>query len=541
MMEKIEKKMKEDLTERYLNLGAQITAVFVLFIFTVFILAFSKEYYRDIMYVKYRLYYVSTIAMVVAFLIMVVGFLLKEYKEKKSIGVKIGFCKHSFKEFLKMIPTPLLAMIIFEIAVVISTFMSDYFYESFWGNEGRLGGLFLTTLYVVSSLLISRFLRPKQWYLDAFLFAGVLMCLFGITDYFQMDILHFQVGIVEEQRGKFTSTIGNINSYTAMVGMIFAVAATLFGVEKNGYRTIWYFMVSIIAIAGLITGLSDNAYLTMGALFAFLPLYLFKNRRGVRRYAVLVAGSLSVSCWIQYVNIVMPESVLEIGGIFQFIIECDKLLYITAGIWAVIAAWYVIEWKSGELETTLSKWPRIIWGGIIAIVALMILFILYDANVVGHSERYGAVSQYVVFNDEWGTLRGFVWRIGLEAYNELPILQKIFGYGPECFGILTYNIRAESVSNYGVVYDNAHNEYLQYLVTIGIAGLVAYLAMILLAIKEMLKEGINKPFVAAAAFAVICYSFQAVVNLAMPMITPVMWVLLAVGLSGCRKEKNCQK
>ena len=30
--------------------------------------------------------------------------------------------------------------------------------------------------------------------------------------------------------------------------------------------------------------------------------------------------------------------------------------------------------------------------------------------------------------------------------------------------------------NYHVVFDNAHNEYLQFLLTLGIAGLAAYLA-----------------------------------------------------------------
>lgn len=69
----------------------------------------------------------------------------------------------------------------------------------------------------------------------------------------------------------FVSTIGNINTYTSYVALISAIAAVLFSIEKNKYKRIWYLFTVIISLFALITGMSDNAYLTLMALFGLLP------------------------------------------------------------------------------------------------------------------------------------------------------------------------------------------------------------------------------------------------------------------------------
>jgi len=51
-----------------------------------------------------------------------------------------------------------------------------------WGNEARFNGLFLWMVYGLSYIAITRFLIFKLSLLDFFLFAGILVCLVGITD-----------------------------------------------------------------------------------------------------------------------------------------------------------------------------------------------------------------------------------------------------------------------------------------------------------------------------------------------------------------------
>ena len=85
---------------------------------------------------------------------------------------------------------------------------------------------------------------------------------------------------------------------------------------------------------------------------------------------------------------------------------------------------------------------------------------------------------------------------------------------------------------YGEFFDSAHNEYLQYLITVGLAGLAAYLALLVTSIRKMIRSAGKRPYVMAIAFAVICYAAQAAVNISVPIVTPVMLMLLAMGVSG---------
>ena len=146
------------------------------------------------------------------------------------------------------------------------------------------------TVYLVIYFLMTRFFRMRRWYLDAFLAVGIFVCLFGITDYFQMDLLGFKEGMVPEQRGIYTSTLGNINTYTIYVGAVLTVSALLFMLETNWKRMLWYYGNMVLASFALIMGTSDNAYLSLAALFGLAPLYLFRTRTGVRYSERLSAG-----------------------------------------------------------------------------------------------------------------------------------------------------------------------------------------------------------------------------------------------------------
>lgn len=112
-------------------------------------------------------------------------------------------------------------------------------------------------------------------------------------------------------------------------------------------------------------------------------------------------------------------------------------------------------------------------------------------------------------------------------------MHKLFGYGPDTFGILT---KKEIGFEMPQLYDNAHNEYLHDLITIGAAGLTAYILFIGSAITRMCRNVEAKPYIVGCLFAVICYIAQALVNLNLPIATPMMWLLLSIGMAGCKKD-----
>lgn len=76
-----------------------------------------------------------------------------------------------------------------------------------------------------------------------------------------------------------------------------------------------------------------------------------------------------------------------------------------------------------------------------------------------------------------------------------PLLHKLFGFGPDTFGILAWEFREEALRLYGIFYESAHNEYLQYLVTMGQFALLAYLAFLFSCCAAMVKNLSKQPWI----------------------------------------------
>jgi len=142
----------------------------------------------------------------------------------------------------------------------------------------------------------------------------------------------------------------------------------------------------------------------------------------------------------------------------------------------------------------------------------------------------------VVFNDHWGTNRGFAWRKAIENYSKFPLMRKILGYGPETFGILSFfHDLQESAMFSGELFDNAHNEYLQFLITIGPIATGAYTLFLALSVRDMLNCHCS-PYIVGMGFAVAGYAVQALVNINQPTSTPILWTFLGMGIAEYRRS-----
>ena len=515
-------------------------------IFTFLILClfplFVMDRYYNILQAKYYFYIGSVVLLVVA--VIFAGCI--EHNKLEQY-----FTSFKWNEFIRKFSVTDVALLVFLIIAGISTISSDYVYESFWGNEGRYSGLFLLCLYGVAYFCVTRFGKLKTWYLDAFLIANLLVCIFGITDYFKMDLLHFKVGMLEEQKFMFTSTIGNINTYTALVGMVTAVSAVLFATENKWKKQCFYFASLVISFFALVMGISDNAYLSLAALFGLLPLYLFKDKKGVKSYLMMLAAFFSVIQCIDWINAGMGDRVLGIDSAFNIIVKYDGLLSIVILLWVICIIVYGLDYANTkkknqdadihihDSEGDEKKWTgcgvlRIIWLAIVIICILGVGYALFDVNVQGNTERYRALGGYLLFNDDWGTHRGYIWRNAMECFEQFPMMKKVFGFGPDTFGIVLLDKTQGNI--YGQIFDNAHNEYLHYLITVGITGLIAYLAFIISFIVRVIRKAGKNQYIVAAFFAVICYSTQAFVNLNLPIATPIMWMFLMLGELGIREH-----
>jgi hypothetical protein len=325
------------------------------------------------------------------------------------------------------------------------------------------------------------------------------------------------------------------------VSMMYATAA-------GKKQMVWYYLNMVISFFAIIMGRSDSAYLAIAALYGLSPFVLFRTREGTQRYLVMLATMFSVIAAIRIVSERYAYCVADYSGPARIVGELKLLPMVIAVLWAAAAGYYYAFIKKRKLlpgsSSTADGYDRTnsrIRIGIWAVVCLLVVFgtvmIFWIANGTGMDpERLGSLKNYLVLDDMWGTKRGYIWRKSVELFADFSVEKKLIGYGPDTFGILTVlGFRNEMASATGFVFDSAHNEYLQYLITIGILGTGAYITGLAAAAVRLFRNLSKTPYAAGVMFAIVCYALQAFVNLNLPVVTPMLWTLMSMGMAECRR------
>ena len=529
---------------KLMNASNVIVGLWVMAMFTIFPLIYN-DFYFDILQTKYYTVLTLSIIMILA-LIVICGFAggFKNFFDKlKSKGFALWF-KEEFSIW------DICIMIFWLMSALSTAFAGRFIMEAITGDKGRYSGLLLISIYVILYFIVSRMFSFGKVYFTVFLAVSIPVCLFGYTDYFNMDILGFKEKISPEQWPIFTSTIGNINTYTAVLAFYIAIAGTLFittpfksdnGRGESIGKIVFYYVIMLMNFIALAMGTSDNGYLTLAAFFGLVPFVAFRTMEGVRRFILTIFTYLLGIKIIQLINISYAGKVLGISGLYDFISDFKYLDLVIVALAIVVIIMYVLEYKKKEKRRdneALLRSLRYIWLAILVIVFAAIVFMgmKINSDVTAAKEKYGALADYFVFNDSWGTFRGYIWRAAVEEYMKFPLLHKIFGSGPDTFGLYIGLLRNEEMTSVtGQFFDATHNEYIQFLFTLGPIATIAYiLALILPSVEALrtrlfyLRDNTMLPYLYACAIAVICYATQAVVNLNLPVVTPFLWIFLSI-------------
>ena len=529
---------------KLMNASNVIVGLWVMAMFTIFPLIYN-DFYFDILQTKYYTVLTLSIIMILA-LIVICGFAggFKNFFDNLN---KKGFVVWFKEEFSIW---DICIMVFWLMSALSTAFAGRFIMESITGDKGRYSGLLLISIYVILYFTVSRMFSFGKVYFTVFLAVSIPVCLFGYTDYFNMDILGFKEKISPEQWPIFTSTIGNINTYTAVLAFYIAIAGTLFittpfksdnGRGESIGKIVFYYVIMLMNFIALTMGTSDNGYLTLAAFFGLVPFVAFRTMEGVRRFLLTIFTYLLGIKIIQLINISYAGKVLGISGLYDFISDFKYLDLVIVALAITVIIMYVLEYRKKEKRRdneALLRSLRYIWLAIIVIVFAAIVFMgmKINSDVTAAKEKYGALADYFVFNDSWGTFRGYIWRAAVEEYMKFPLLHKIFGSGPDTFGLYIGLLRNEEMTSVtGQFFDATHNEYIQFLFTLGPIATIAYiLALILPSVEALrtrlfyLRDNTMLPYLYACAIAVICYATQAVVNLNLPVVTPFLWIFLSI-------------
>lgn len=537
------KQKKSEITQHFDRITSTLMTIYVLFYLCVFPLATHDKYF-DILDFRFKLYWIPTLIYGIVFLLLGIFYLLSD---KRRNG---GALTAKLRENLKwnVLETKLtktdLCFIALIFIMTLSVLFADYQYEALWGSRGRFNGLVLWFMFFIAYWLVTRFYHFKKWHLYAYLIAACLPEIWGITDFFLLDLLHFHTGAAAEYIYTFVSSVGNINTYTNMVALHFGAAVTLFVLSECKWEKLLTFVAVAISSFAIVMGISDNGLLAAGAIFAFLPFVAWTSRQNVARFFVtfsIFATSVLVTAYLttQHATIAVADG----GSVLVTIGKTKAFMLLTAALWllTIVIAAIFHRRKTDEQEVKTARAARRIWLALLIVAVVAVIAVLVDANSGRHPEIWEAYKNVLIFSDTWGTGRGINWRFAWEFFTQKSsFLDKLIGNGPDTYYIITMDNFKHLMKDAGYgIFDSAHNEYLECLVTIGVLGTIAYIGMLATSLCQMLKNRKNV-YAVACGFAILAYAVQAVVNIAIPITTPIFMILLYVGINSSR-SRICEK
>lgn len=448
-------------------------------------------------------------------------------KAKKKNDSKLTF-KQKITQKLDVTDISYLVLLLFG---AITVLVSGYGKSAFFGNNGRYMGYDFFLAAGLAYLFISRHNILKEYELIAFEISASLACLLGVFQACGVDLFNLISPISAHQKSIFISTFGNIDIFSAFLSISVPISMYMICFrERNGKHFILYFVTAAFGFFGLFLSNSDSGYLGVFAAFWVICLLSFKDKKYLQRFSDL--------CLFFFVLAFVYGLLKKVGIIkrhlsfFSELLTSSKLVYIFMAIFFVLS----LALRIIKLNEKGLKVLKIIYIAASVFLIVALIFAIAYFTYFNTDFDLGSFNSYFRFNDYWGTNRGFVWRIYLELYNEFPLTQKLFGCGQDCLSLkLTDSLYREMVE-FGNYTNNAHNEYIQYLVTIGIFGLAAYMTFVISALIKLFKDKENSLFSYAIAVSIIAYLAQAIVNITQPIVTPLLFLFVA--FASCKKELN---
>lgn len=539
---------KSTLTSTFQDIASGITSVFVFIILAVFPL-YTHDMYFDILSARY--YFFLFWGIILTSLLVVLGILYLILDAKNGISDVPAYKRFFFsfhpKNIMKHITITDIFAISMLIVCIISTCLSEFKEESFYGTAGRRQGLGCWIVYILTYFAITRTYKFSKWHLTFAVLACCFSSIWGVLDFFWLDPFGFFVNVNEQQHSMFASSIGNLDTFTNYTTLGFGLSGVLFMRAKGLPKTIFYAITTIICCAGCVYGLADNVVLGLFAFYLIIPFFTFKDRRDFVRYLFLI-DFLFITLFFFYISMKAPRWNWGQGSFFRDVLAHKEIafLFIPLTIIIAIITFLLNKAKSNygdminnnlkPLDSLLPKWVKPLYTGIVVLGFTFITYVILDMNVFKqHVDIWSQLpsSHQLVFDDYWGTHRGHNWRIAFtNFFQNFDLLKKLFGYGPDTYLIVSERtFYKEMVERFGEVYDSAHNEYINYLICEGILGLISYLGMFISGIVIAIKYIKKNPLILAPVVAVICYMAQAFVNIAIPITTPVFFTLMYIGVA----------
>ena len=463
-------------------------------------------------------------------------------------------------------------MLLFLLINGISFFFTEYREEAAWGTSGWYMGFAMMLSFIGIYFMLSRFYDRRIDLLLLLMGAPSVVFLWGLLNRFSVYPVDMQYS-----DPSFISCIGNINWFCGYWSVFFSVGVVLYIVTENSYLRVISAITGTLALAmGAVEG-SDSAFVSMGVVFYFLFLIAFQRTVYMKRLldmgifycaacqimrmiASFGPGTLSSAQgeWAG-LNLLNPTIEQMLGNPTLIALVLFVLLrLLLSRAMRKAAGWEdrkeTERIGAGESASEAEliwkfRWIKYAVIGVTATAAVVYLTLLIintrTPGILGPLSKY----RVLLFDGNWGSNRGATWRDGLLIYQTLPLRERLFGVGQDCFSIYAYGVPelaarlAEEWPSSRLT--NAHNECITFLVNLGIFGMLSFIGIFLSSVKRLLERGKREPVCYVFAASLLSYFFHNQFSFSQVMNIPYIFMMLGLAenllrkpVGRCRLDEN---
>ncbi len=427
-----------------------------------------------------------------------------------------------------------IAVLSFALVSVLSFVTGSDKQTAFWGYDGWYMGLLSQLLFVFIYFAVSRGYDGEEYIWQ---FAGVTAAavfVLGILNRMNYDPLGVYEGITnwEWNHNHLLSTIGHYNWYCGYASVAGGISL-YYGYTGKRLSRVLGLIGTFVTFASLITQGSETAYPVLLVFLLILFLDSARERRKLLRFLVILS-LLPAACifWQIWAALGISDLNLISDG------SMDAFLFFP-GWWLILCLLlglcFLVCYREKSGKTDYVKKGTVKTAGIIillftAAIGTVILVLCCISDSVW--ALFGNNS-LLRLNFAWGNSRGGLWYMSVMGWLKGGVKNILLGVGPDCFSDMIYSVfdvdlYVADSGQEGVVFANAHNEWLNMLVNEGLLGAAAYIAVFAAAFRRILKNISRKQILLAALLALGGYMINGVFSFQQTVSTPLIFAILGM-------------
>ncbi|MDE7352461.1 MAG: O-antigen ligase family protein [Acetatifactor sp.] len=427
-------------------------------------------------------------------------------------------------------------VLLYGISTVISYCFSEFRQEAFWGYVDWHMGLMTQLLLVWSYFFISRFYKREKFAWKVAGAAAFLVFLLGVLNRYSCDVIgtYREIDYWDWNRRHLLSTIGNINWYCSYACLMCPLLLYLFWSRSGGPRMLGG-VGSFIGFAAIFTQGSSSGFLGLGASMAVLLWASLKDQEKLKRFFQLF-----------FMMSLMPPLLARTSEQFlpyelkmpKYDLACQLLFW---KIWYVAMALsgfailflYVWQKRGGRDFLKSGAWRRVYTIAVAVILLAGASFILLCQLSEGFWKLTGSLPELRI-QGEWGSGRGALWKVSVQCFLQSGWKQRLLGAGPDCFAGIIYKMFDMNQEIFmagqwqGAIFANAHNEWLNMLITGGLLGAALYAGIFICSFMKCRNRAEKHPVMIAGMMMIAGYAANNFFGFQQAVAAPVMFVVLGM-------------